>query len=295
MIIGNDRGAVIDNIKKAVEDGTLNVKVEVGDPQISDKESAAIVNEYLRSRKKYSFKSKAAVACMLADMLTEHFNRDTEIVEECEMDDIEGGAFITSNHFSPIENTVIRKYVTKKGRSLAIVSNVGNFAMKGIIGFLMNYADTIPIYGGMKYMCKEFPKLLSEKFAKDKYVLIYPEQEMWFNYRKVRPLKRGAYFYAAKLNVPVVSCFVEMVDLEENDTEEFKKVKYILHVLGVIYPDPKKTPRENSFIMRDKDFAMKKAAYEKAYGKEMNYKFEPSDIAGWITKDSDNVTEGKEN
>lgn len=294
MIIGNDRGTVIDNIKKAVEDGTLNVKVEVGDPELSDKECAAIVNEYMRSRKKYSFKTKTAVACMLADMLTDYINRDTEIVEECDIGDIEGGAFITSNHFSPLENTVIRKYVTKKGRSLSIVSNVGNFAMKGIIGFLMNYADTIPISGGMKYMCKEFPKLLSERFAKGRYVLIYPEQEMWFNYRKVRPLKRGAYFYAAKLNVPVVSCFVEMVDLDENDTEEFKKVKYILHVLGVIYPDPKKTPRENSFIMRDKDFAMKKEAYERAYGKEMSYDFEPSDIAGWIREDKETEADGVE-
>lgn len=104
---------------------------------------------------------------------------------------------------------------------------------------------------------------------------------MWFNYRKPRPPKNGAYFYAAKLNVPILSCFVEMVDLPEDDTDEFKKVKYVLHVLGVLYPDPTKTVKENTEALGTADHALKKNCYETVYGKELTYEFDSSDIAGW--------------
>ncbi len=33
--------------------------------------------------------------------------------------------------------------------------------------------------------------------------------------------------------------------------------------------------------MMKKDYKQKKEAYEKAYGKPLEYAFEPSDIAGW--------------
>lgn len=104
---------------------------------------------------------------------------------------------------------------------------------------------------------------------------------MWLNYRKPRPPKRGAYLYAAKFNVPIISCFVEMVDTDKDDTKEFKKVKYVLHILDPIYPDPEKNERDNSFDMMRRDYMQKKEAYEKAYGKPLEYAFEPSDIAGW--------------
>ena len=104
---------------------------------------------------------------------------------------------------------------------------------------------------------------------------------VWFNYRKPRPPKNGAYFYSAKLNVPIISCFVEMVDMDEDDTEEFKKVKYVLHILDVLYPDLNKTPKENTEMLSQMDYNLKKECYEKVYGKELTYDFEPSDIAGW--------------
>lgn len=69
---------------------------------------------------------------------------------------------------------------------------------------------------------------------------------MWFYYRKPRPPKNGAYFFAAKLNVPILSCFTEITDLAEDDTPEFKKVRYTLHVLGVLYPNPEKSVKENT-------------------------------------------------
>ena len=156
--------------------------------------------------------------------------------------------------------------------------------MKGIIGFFMNYSDIIPVTDQVNYMKREFPKIIKNTLEEDNLILIYPEQEMWFNYKKPRPPKEGAYYFAAKNNVPIISCFVEMRETDEKDNEEFNKVKYVLHVLNPIYPNPNLTAKENSLIMKEVDYEQKKEAYEKAYGKKLDYGFEIEDIAGWRKK-----------
>ena len=64
-------------------------------------------------------------------------------------------------------------------------------------------------------------------------------------------------------------------------TDEFKKVKYVLHILDVLYPDPDKSIKENTEILGVADYTLKKTCYENVYGKELTYTFENSDIAGW--------------
>ena len=126
--------------------------------------------------------------------------------------------------------------------------------------------------------------MVEDIISKNQFILIYPEQEMWFNYRKPRPLKRGAYYYAAKFNVPIISCFVEIKNIGKKENKEFYKSKYVMHVLKPIYPDANKSIRENSIMMMNKDYEQKVEAYEKAYGKKIQYDFAYDDIAGWIPK-----------
>ncbi len=286
MIIGENRTAVIDNIKNAAESGDFYAKVELNDPVLTDAESKQIVETYLSNRKKSSYKFKSKVACTMADLAMSFINKDTEIVGVEKLFAINSGAIITSNHFSPIENTIVRYAVHKcLKKRLAIVSQVTNFAMTGIIGFLMNYANTIPLSNDMRYMARSFTDILEERVKKNEVVLIYPEQEMWFNYRKPRPPKRGAYHFAAKLNVPLISCFVEMVDTAEKDTDEFYKVKYRIHILDVLMPDSTLTAKENSTMLCDTDYKLKTESYERLYGKKLDYTFEKSDIAGWINEE----------
>lgn len=285
MIIGKNREAVIENIKAAAESGDFYKKVEIDDPVLSKKESREITDKYLTARKTFAFKFKTFFARLIANIGSNIINKNTEIIGEIDASVLRDGAIITSNHFSPLENTVIRYFVRKHGkRRLNIVSQVTNFAMQGFIGFLMNYADTIPLSPDMRYLNRDFIDVLAELMAKKEAVLIYPEQEMWFNYRKPRPLKRGAYHFAAKLNRPIVSCFVEMVDRKQMENDKFHKVQYRLHILGVIYPDNNKAVKENSEKMCETDYALKKAAYEKAYGRALTYDFEGQDIAGWVGK-----------
>jgi len=136
-------------------------------------------------------------------------------------------------------------------------------------------------------MKKQFNKMICKMLRKKRWILIYPEQKMWFNYRKPRNPKRGAYYYAAKNNVLIVPLFVEIQNLDEKETEEFYKVKYVVHALPPIYPEPELTTRENSFRMMEKDYEQKKQAYEEAYGKKLDYAFEDGDIAGWVGSETE--------
>ena len=282
MILGNDREKVIENIKKATESGDFHRKVEISDPVLTAEGEKEITDRFLASRNKPGFKFKSLCASTIANVFTKIYNKSTVILGEEKLPDLTNGAVITSNHFGPLENTVIRYLALKHGKKrLNVVSQVTNFAMTGFLGFLMNYGNTIPLSGNVHYMSRGFMDVLSDLKAKKELILIYPEQEMWFNYRPVRPLKKGAYNFAAKLNMPIVSCFVEIIDTDEDDTEEFKKVRYVLHILDTLYPDPNKTVKQNSEELSLKDYELKKSAYERAYGKPLDYKFENRDIAGW--------------
>ncbi len=283
MIIGDNRKAVIENIKLCAESGEFHNKVELNDPVLTAEQSKKITENYIENRKQPAFRVKTALGVTLAKSAAKIVNKNTVITGLEKIPENLGGCLITSNHFSPLENTVIRYLTNTLGRKrLGIISQTSNFAMTGIVGFLMNYADTIPISSEPHYLAKDFPAILKERLIDKKdAVLLYPEQEMWFNYRKPRPPKNGAYFYAAKLNVPIVSCFVEIIDLNKDDNSEFKKVKYVLHILDVLYPDKNKTVRENTDYLALTDYSLKKACYERVYGKKLTYRFEDGDIAGW--------------
>lgn len=284
MIIGKNKEQVIQNIQNCLAEGKQNSKVEVDDPELSVEEQTRIIRRFLRSRKKPKYCLCNIAARAIVDTASRNENRTTEYVGLENIKGIKSGAIVTSNHFNPLDNTAVRMAVKKTGRGrLYIISQTTNLAMKGWIGFLMRYTDIIPICSkDREYMSNQFYGLICKMLRKKRWILIYPEQEMWFNYRKPRNPKRGAYFYAAKNNVPIISLFVEIQNLDEKETDEFYKVKYIVHALPPIYPDPELSARDNSFRMMEKDFEQKKQAYEEAYGKPLDYTFEPDDIAGWI-------------
>ena len=57
MIFGDNREAVIKNIKKAANDRDFTAKVEIGDPQMSLDERLKLVNDYWENRKTFSSKT----------------------------------------------------------------------------------------------------------------------------------------------------------------------------------------------------------------------------------------------
>lgn len=283
MILGKNRLAVIDNIKRSISAGDFYAKVETSDPVLSFAEAKCITEKYLKERKSLPYRAKSLLARAIANVGTNVINKNTEIIGELDPSLKKSGFIITSNHFSPLENTVIRYFLRKNGvKKLSIVSQVTNFAMDGAIGFLMRYADTVPISSNPRYLARDFTGVIKEKICRGEPVLIYPEQEMWFNYRKPRPPKQGAYYFAGKVGCPILSCFVEIIDIPELETCDFYKTKYRLHVLGVLYPDSTLGARESSELLAESDYKLKKEAYERIYKKPLSYTFHDSDIGGWI-------------
>ncbi|MBQ7898012.1 MAG: 1-acyl-sn-glycerol-3-phosphate acyltransferase [Clostridia bacterium] len=267
-----DREKVIENIKKAVSDGDFHRKVELNDPVLTREEKDKIVFGYLKKRKTLSYKIKSFTARRMANVLTSAITKTTEIKGLEKLQKIHGGAIVTSNHFSPTENTAPRLLAWRKGKKrLNVVCEETNLAMSGIIGFLMNYADTIPITDNLHYMQKSFTPLLKSLLDKGEYVLIYPEREMWTGYRKPRPLMEGAYYFASKLSVPIVPCFVEI-------RKEKEKVVHTLHVLDPLFPNPEKSVSENCRELASRDYEMKVKAYEEIYNKKLDYSFEEEDV-----------------
>lgn len=282
MIIGGMKQQVVANIERDAAAGQFNAKVEVADPTLTKPQQQDLLRQYLARRDTLTYRVNNHVSRRVANLATRYFNRHTEIHGLANLQGVTGGAIVTSNHFNPLDNTVVRKTMRAAGRKrLFIVSRDTNLEMGGLIGYLMTYYDTIPISDDKEYAGRVFPQLIEQVLADGQLLLIYPEQEMWFNYRKPRPVKRGAYYYAAKFGVPVVSCFVEIRDLPRVDNAEFDQTRYVMHVLPTIYPNPQLSVRENSRRMMATDYQQKKAAYEAAYNKLLTYRAEPDDIAGW--------------
>ena len=153
--------------------------------------------------------------------------------------------------------------------------------MPGKLGFLFNNINVIPLCKSPNYIIKKFIPELDKILKNGDIVLIYPEEEMWFNYRLPRPCKRGAYQFAHELDVPVISCFTIMHDTSIKDNDEFNKVNYILNINKVIYPEINETVKSDSINMANIDYESKKKVYENAYNKKLIYKFDIKDIAGW--------------
>ena len=284
MIIGGSKKEVINNIKKNIENNELNKKVEIGDPNLSEEEIQKYIDAFYKNKKKLSYYLKNKIANKTIKKISKELYPDIKIngLEKLDLADLSNGAIITSNHFNPLDSYNIRKIVEEKlHKKLYIVVQDTNLAMPGFLGFLFNNIEVIPLSKSPNYIIKKFVPELKKILSKGDFVLIYPEEEMWFNYRIPRPCKRGAYQFAHELDVPIISCFVKIIDIDEADNDEFNKLKYVVNINKVIYPEVNESIRSDSKKMAEVDYEARKKAYEDAYNKKLNYEFDISDIAGW--------------
>lgn len=283
MILGNDRPAVVEQIRKNVETGAMNAKAELDDPAVDPAELKHLLASFLQEELNPRTEWKKKTADRIIRNVSSKVNKNTRVIGIEKLQNLHSGSVVTCNHFNQVDNTVVRYALAKhSSHPVHTVIEETNLAMGGLFGFLMKYARNIPLADDFDYLRGPFIELMQKAVDDHDYVLIYPEQEMWFNYRRPRPLKRGAYYYASKLKVPVISLFVEMQDLDGMDDKNFHHVQYIVHVLDPIYPDPSKTDRQNSIEMLKKDYEQRRIAYETIYNKPIDAPFDYSDIAGFV-------------
>ena len=278
-----DRLKVIENIKMRIKEGNLNGKVEEGDPVVTQEQREEVIFKFDLLKKKFSNKLRRAKARFIVNSYMRKTAKDVEIVGLENIKDVKGGAVVTSNHFHYYDATITKRIANKTGRKnkFKIIVEEENVFLPGFYGFLFNNYDMLPLSPSKLYMTTKLFPAIKKLLKEGNFILIYPEEQMWFNYRKPRPLKAGAYHIAAKNNVPIIPCFTEIRDKDEYDENGFKKSKYILHVMKPIYPDNSKMIKDRKLELSKKDYELKVEAYEKAYGKKLDYTFEDTDIAGF--------------
>ena len=174
-------------------------------------------------------------------------------------------AVITCNHVDKFDCLAVKGTV---GRRLYITAAPFN-NQKGWLGGMMRVGGMLPMSEEESGMIA-FNNALSTLLHSHKFILYYPEQAMWWHYRKPRPLKKGAFYTAVKNNVPVIPMFITFTGSGKFDEEGIEKDHFTLHISKPIYPDKNMSEREQIEDLRLKNFEAWKKTYEEFYKCELN-------------------------
>ena len=191
------------------------------------------------------------------------------------MDNLQTGAVITCNHFSALDSFAMQvayeRSTASKKRKLFRVIREGNYtSFPGFYGKLMRACNTLPLSSNLATM-KEFLEGVDYHLKKGHFVLVYPEQSMWWNYRKPKPLKKGAFSFAAKALVPVLPIFICMNDSDRIGPDGFPVQEMTIFVCKPIMPDPKLDQYQNAENLRNANYKVWKEVYERFYKIPLTY------------------------
>ena len=221
--------------------------------------------------KKSTSKIKSRIANGVAKRFLGELVRDNKLI----IDKINSGAIITCNHFNPFDSFSIEKVFRiaemDKTKKLYKVIREGNYTnFPGLYGFFFRNCDTLPLSSNAKTMV-EFMKAVDTILQRKDFILIYPEQSMWWNYKKPKPLKDGAFKFAVRNDVPVLPIFITMEDSSIIQDDGFPVQKYTINIEKPIYPDKNLNKKQNINMMRDKNFDVWKNIYENFYDIPLEY------------------------
>ena len=273
-----DRLKVLKKIEEYEKEGKFDIDVEDDPPTIP---LAPEDVDYLH--KKSSSKIKGVIANHMGKrFLRDLLREDKLIIKEIRgienLKKVETGAILTCNHFNPFDSFAIEKTFREAGKNktkkLYKVIREGNYTnFPGLYGFFFRNCDTLPLSSNIETM-KEFIKAVDNILQKKDFILIYPEQSMWWNYKKPKPLKIGAYKFAARNNVPVIPIFITMQDSSKIGEDGFFVQEYIINIGEPIYPNKNLQEKDNARIMREKNAEIWKNIYEDFYKIPLEYSTE---------------------
>ncbi len=187
---------------------------------------------------------------------------------------LKSGAIITCNHFSAMDSFAMQILYDKSGhkkRKMYKVIKEGNYtSFPGFYGLLMRNCYTLPLSSNLVTM-KEFISAVNSILSKGNFVLIYPEQAMWWNYRKPRPLKKTAFKIASENNVPVLPVFITMQDGAKIGADGFPTQEFTINVGKPIYRKEGLSDSKNAVEMMEENFSVWKNFYEEEYNLPLEY------------------------
>lgn len=264
-----ERMQIIEKIEDLEKQGKFDVDAEDDPPTI---ELTPDNVDYLKT-KHYS-KLKNRVANRMGERFLNGILKDNKLIIKNikgieNLKNLETGAMITCNHFNPFDSFSIEEVFRTAGKSkkhkLYKVIREGNYTnFPGLYGFFFRNCDTLPLSSNKRTMV-EFVKAVDTILQRGDYILIYPEQSLWWNYKKPKPLKNGAFKLASRNNVPVLPIFITMEDSDFLGEDGFPVQEYIINIKPPIYPDENLSQKENVEIMKDKNFEIWKKVYEEFY------------------------------
>ena len=94
---------------------------------------------------------------------------------------------------------------------------------------------------------------------------------MWWNYKKPRPMKNGAFRFAVKNDVPVIPTFITMEDTDRLDQDGFKIQAYTIWFSPAIYKNPELNDKQNAEYMKNENYQALKKLYESVYKIPLTY------------------------
>jgi len=186
---------------------------------------------------------------------------------------VKGGKIVTCNHFSIGDNyavwVALRDYMD--GKLLYKIIREGNYTNPPKpFGLLMRHCNTLPLSSQTTTMVK-LMRAVTELLGRGETILIYPEQGMWWNYKKPRPMQDGAFSIAVRNSTPIVPVFITMEDGDHTDGDGFPVQEYTVHILPAIYPDKDLSRNEASKDMKNKNYEAWVKTYEEFYKKPLEY------------------------
>ncbi|MBQ9735228.1 MAG: 1-acyl-sn-glycerol-3-phosphate acyltransferase [Clostridia bacterium] len=186
---------------------------------------------------------------------------------------VKGGKIVTCNHFSVGDNyavwVALRDYMD--GRMLYKVIREGNYTnAPKPFGLFMRHCNTLPLSSQTATM-KKFLRAVKTLLGRGETILIYPEQSMWWNYRKPKPLQDGTFTLAVRNNTPIVPIFITMADSDVPDGDGFFVQEYTLHILPAIYPDSTLPSAAAKEKMKKENYEAWVRVYEEVYQKPLVY------------------------
>lgn len=269
-----DRLHVLDKIARFEREGRFDEDVEEDPPT---RELLPEEVDYLR--KKISSKIKTKLTFQMARFFINRLISSGQLIIKDikgieHYHDLNSGAVITCNHFNAFDSFAMQLAYDASGqteRKFYRVIREGNYTnFPGFYGMLMRNCNTFPLSSNFKTM-EKFLKSMDVVLKHGDFMLVYPEQSMWWNYRKPKPLKKGAFTFAVRNNVPVLPCFITMQDSDVLGSDGFYVQEYTIHVSEPIYPIAGKTRAENVEYMRQKNYEIWKQIYEDTYKEELVY------------------------
>ena len=270
-----DRVEIVNRIEEFERDGRFDQDVEDDVPgrMIMPDEI-----EYIKTKRADILKAK--IAFKMAKKFYYALEKKRKVIIDNEIEGLENltnldtGAIITCNHFNAMDSFAMHLLYMKskhKKRLLYRIIREGNYtSFPGFFGFLMRNFYTLPLSSNHKTM-RKFMEATNELLQAGHFVLVYPEQSMWWNYRKPKPLKPGGFNFAAKNNVPVLPVFITMRDSDVLDENGYYVQKYKMHVCKPIYPSEELNARENTDAMMRGNERVWQEIYEREYQMPLEY------------------------